>query len=115
MIRGSNNTTVNRILCKANFDNEEKVWLRPPSISLILENIYGVLLSDKRHTIMYIHFYNKIDQDAAERLRLKQTIAASKALNLGETAEKKLDHILPRILGSDYQNLLKQQQSIEYD
>jgi hypothetical protein len=64
---------------------------------------------------MYIHFYNKIDQDAAERLRLKQTIAASKALNLGETAEKRLDHILPRILGSDYQNLLKQQQSIEYD
>ena len=51
---------------------------------------------------MYIHFYNKIDQDAADRLRMKQTIAASKALNLGETAEKKLDHILPRILGSDY-------------
>jgi hypothetical protein len=64
---------------------------------------------------MYIHFYNKVDQDAADRLRMKQMIAASKSLNLGESAEKKLDHILPRILGSDYQNLLRQQQSIEYD
>ena len=64
---------------------------------------------------MYIHFYNKADQDTADRLRLKHTIAASKSLNLGETAEKKLDYILPRILGSDYQNLLRQQQAIEYD
>lgn len=31
------------------------------------------------------------------------------------TAEKKLDYILPRILGNDYKNLLRQQNHIEYD
>ena len=32
LIRGTNNSTVNRILSKNNFDNEEKVWRRPPAI-----------------------------------------------------------------------------------
>ena len=85
---------------KQKFDNEEQVWKRPPSITLNLENIYGVLLSDKRNTIFYLHIFNKLDQDVADRVKLKQTIAASKALNLGEAAEKKLDWILPRILGT---------------
>ena len=51
---------------------------------------------------MYMHFFNKLDQDVADRIRTKQTISATKALNLGEAAEKKLDFILPRILGTDY-------------
>ena len=59
-------------------------------------------MSDKRHTILYMHFFNKLDQDVADRLKLKQTITATKALNLGEAAEKRLDFILPRILGTDY-------------
>lgn len=108
MVRGSNNSTVNRILGRVGFDHEEKVWQRPPELSLILENIYGVLVSDKRHTLMYIHFFSKVDQDVADRIKLKQTISATQALNLGEGAQKKLDLILPRILGNDYKNLLKQ-------
>jgi len=44
----------------------------------------------------------------ADRVKKKasQTGPASMLLNLGEAAEKKLDFILPRILGTDYQNLL---------
>lgn len=115
LVRGTNNGFINRILSKQKFDAEEKVWQRPPSISLVLENVYGALVSDKRHTVMYMHFFNKLDQDVADRVKLKQAISASKALNLGEAAEKKLDFILPRILGTDYQTLLKQHQAIEYD
>jgi hypothetical protein len=89
-------------LSKAKFDQEEKIWMRPPTISLVLEHVYGALVSDKRHTVMYMHFFNKIDQDVADRAKMKQAISASKALNLGEAAEKKLDFILPRILGTDY-------------
>jgi len=91
------------------------VWQRPPSISLVLEHIYGVLVSDKRHTVMYMHFFNKLDQDVADRIKLKQAISATKALNHGEAAEKKLDELLPRTLGTDYQSLLKQHQAVEYD
>ena len=82
--------------------------MRPPSISLVLDHIYGVLISDKRHTIMYLHFYNKLDQEVKDRIKLKESISVTKQLNLGEGAEKKLDLVLPRILGTDYQTLLKQ-------
>jgi WD40 repeat protein len=34
---------------------------------------------------------------------------------MGAAAEAKLDIILPKILGTDYQTLLRQQQPIEYD
>jgi hypothetical protein len=36
-------------------------------------------------------------------------------LNLGPAAEKRLDLILPRILGTDYANLLRGSTFIEYD
>jgi len=72
LIRGAKNTSVNRILARANFDNEEKSWMRPPSISLVLDHIYGVLISDKRNTIMYLHFYNKLDQEVKDRIKLKE-------------------------------------------
>lgn len=71
LVRGSQNANVNRILARSNYDQEEKVWLRPPAISLILENIYGVLVSDKRHSVCYLHFFNKVDQEVADRVRLK--------------------------------------------
>ena len=64
---------------------------------------------------MYLHFYNKLDQEVKDRIKLKDSISVTKQLNLGEGAEKKLDLVLPRILGTDYQTLLKQQQHIEYD
>ena len=70
-----------------------------PQISLVLENVYGVLASDNRHTLMYVHFFEKPDQDAAELKELKKTIKSTPALDAGEGAKKKLDFILPRILG----------------
>lgn len=115
LVRGSSNANVNRILAKPNYDNEEKVWQRPPAISLILENIYGVLTSDKRHTICYMHFYNRVDQQVADRIRLKEQLTGTKALGLTEQEEKKLDFILPRVLGTDYQQLLANHRHIEYD
>lgn len=58
---------------------------------------------------MYMHFYSKVDQDIADKSkRLNHNVGpASVLLNLGEAAEKKLDFILPRILGTDYENLLR--------
>ena len=41
LIRGSNNTTVNRVLSRLNFDFEEKIWKRPPAVSLLIDHIYG--------------------------------------------------------------------------
>lgn len=111
LVRGSTNSTVNRIHSKVNFESQEKSWQRPPSISLVLENIYGLLLSDKRHTVMYMHFFSKLDQDVSDRAKAKRMQSegvAAQLMNLGQQAEKKLDLILPRILGTDYQNLLRQ-------
>jgi hypothetical protein len=54
-----------------------------------------------------MHFFSKSDQEMVDRIKLKQAISATSALNLGDSAEKKLDFILPRILGNDYQTLLK--------
>ena len=56
MIRGSNNQTINKVLAKMNFDFEEKVWKRPPAIGLVMDHIYGAQLSDRRNTVMYVHF-----------------------------------------------------------
>lgn len=80
----------------------------------MLENIYGVLVSDKRHTVMYMHFYNHLEQEVSDRIRLKSQIGSG-ALNVAHDQEKQLDEIVPRILGTDYHNLLKLHQAIEYD
>ena len=107
LVRGSNNPTVNRILGRDKFDMRERTWIRPPSISLNLEHVYGVLVSDKRHTLMYMHFFNKTDQDLVDQRNKKFLVDATQTRNLGETLEKKLDTFLPRVYGNDYQNLLK--------
>ena len=69
---------VNRILSKVNYQSEQS-WKRPPSISLKLETIYGVLLADKRHTIMYLHFFSKLDQEIADRAKQKQYLGTGVA------------------------------------
>lgn len=89
------------------FDMRERTWIRPPSISLDLEHVYGVLVSDKRHTIMYMHFFNKTDQDLVDQTKMKFLVNATQTPNLGETLNKNLDTFLPRVYGNDYQNLLK--------
>ena len=62
LIRGSNNQTVNRVMAKLNFDFEEKIWKRPPAVGLVMEHIYGAQLSDRRGTVMYLHFTTSTDK-----------------------------------------------------
>lgn len=63
---------MNRIHSKVNFDSQEKTWQRPPPMSMILECIYGVLVSDKRHTVMYMHVMKKLDRDNQAMAKLKR-------------------------------------------
>lgn len=58
LIRGSNQPTVNRVNAKLNFEFEEQSWKRPPAMALLLEHIYGVQTSDRRQTVIYLHFHN---------------------------------------------------------
>lgn len=58
LIRGCNNATVNRVNAKLNFEFEEATWKRPPAVALVIDHIYGVQTSDRRQTVMYLHFHN---------------------------------------------------------
>jgi hypothetical protein len=58
LIRGTNSTVVNRINAKLNFEFEEATWKRPPAVALVLDHIYGVQTSDRRSTIIYMHFHD---------------------------------------------------------
>ena len=42
LIRGCNNSTVNRVNAKLNFEFEEATWKRPPAVALVIDHIYGV-------------------------------------------------------------------------
>jgi len=59
LIRGSNSSSINRINAKLNFDMEESVWKRPPAVALVLDHIYGAQTSDRRQTVLYMHFTNE--------------------------------------------------------
>jgi len=56
LIRGCNSPLTNRLMSKLNFDMEEATWKRPPATALILDHIYGVQASDRRNTVIYLHF-----------------------------------------------------------
>jgi hypothetical protein len=56
LIRGANHVTVNKILAKMHFSFEPTTWLKQPAMNLVLEHIYGVQTSDRRHSILYLHF-----------------------------------------------------------
>ena len=58
LVRGANNGTVNRVLAKLNFEFEDKAqsWKRPPTVGLVMDHIYGAQLSDRRNTVLYLHF-----------------------------------------------------------
>lgn len=73
LVRGANNLNVNRILAQEGFRTKETHWKRPPSISLCIEHIYGVLCSDKRNTVMYSHStqYNDIKDMDRNELRME--------------------------------------------
>jgi len=61
LVRGSNNITTNKVLAQLNFEFQEPVWKRPPSMSLVLDYIYGVQTSDRRNTVFYMHFSSDIE------------------------------------------------------
>lgn len=43
LIRGCNNSVINRVGSKLNFDpTAEEEWKRPPNVMLMLEHIYGI-------------------------------------------------------------------------
>ncbi len=42
LVRGCNNSILNRLNAKLNFEYEEETWKRPPAIALVLDHIYGV-------------------------------------------------------------------------
>jgi len=57
LIRGCNNSVMIRLSSKYNFQFEEEVWKRPPAVALVLDHIYGVQTSDRRNTVVYLHFH----------------------------------------------------------
>jgi len=57
LIRGCNNSVMIRLSSKYNFQFEEEVWKRPPAVALVLDHIYGVQTSDRRSTVVYLHFH----------------------------------------------------------
>jgi len=57
LIRGCNNSIMIRLGAKYNFQFEEEVWKRPPAVGLVLDHIYGVQTSDRRNTVVYLHFH----------------------------------------------------------
>lgn len=42
LIRGSDNTTINKILSRLHFEFEAKTWMKAPAVSLVLDHIYGI-------------------------------------------------------------------------
>lgn len=66
LIRGSHNLTVNKVLSKMHFDFEPKSWLKNPAMAMVLEHIYGVQTSDRRNSILYIHFAMNPEQIKAD-------------------------------------------------
>ena len=47
-----------------------------------MENVYGVLVADKRHTLMYMHFYDIESEEVIDRVKTKT--AEDKNIKLGE-------------------------------
>jgi hypothetical protein len=41
LIRGCNNSVINRLGSKYNFKYEEETWKRPPAVALVIDHIYG--------------------------------------------------------------------------
>ena len=111
LVRGSANTTVNKILSKLHFDFEPKTWIKAPAMTLVLEHIYGVQTADRRHSVLYVHFCGQPELSKDEQNK-NQIKTASEALGLGISA--KLDMIIPKILGTNYQKMVSDAK-IEYD
>lgn len=59
LIRGCNSPEINRLNAKLNFEYEESTWKRPPAVALVLDHIYGVQTSDRRSTVIYMHFHDE--------------------------------------------------------
>ena len=80
MIRGCNSDNINKLNAKLNFEYEEATWKRPPAMALVLDHIYGVQTSDRRHTVIYIHF-NQEKPVVEDRSQLHSTIMNTSGLD----------------------------------
>ena len=67
LIRGCNNSVINRLGSKYNFKYEEEIWKRPPAVALVIDHIYGAQTSDRRHTVVYLHFHS--DKPPSEKAK----------------------------------------------
>lgn len=102
LIRGGNHSTVNKILAKMQFDYEPKTWQKQPAMSLVLEHIYGVQTSDRRHSVMYIHYSMNPEQLKTE-LAKGNTKPSPETLTSGTAGSEinpHLNMVLPQILGT---------------
>ena len=105
LVRGSNNQTVNRVLAKLNFDYDEKVWKRPPAVGLVMDHIYGAQLSDRRGTVMYLHFTTASERDN-QHLSMAGAGSITSMLNLEGQQNARLDQVLPGLLQENYSRIM---------
>jgi hypothetical protein len=98
------------VLSQLNFEFQESVWKRPPALSLVLDYIYGVQTSDRRNTVFYMHFTTDV-----EPVRTSQASSITQLLGLSGAQNARLDQILPKMLGPNYQSLIDGSNPIKYD
>lgn len=79
LIRGCNNEQINMINSKLNFDSSEEVWKRPPGVALVLDHIYGVQTSDRRSTVIILHFHD--DKPMAQGKGNESSLLREKTIN----------------------------------
>lgn len=105
------------------FDFEPKTWLKNPAMSLVLEHIYGVQTSDRRNSIMYIHFSMNPEQlkvDLVKKEVTPQQLILSGGPGTIDTppVNPHMNMVLPAILGTtNYQNIANDasQRAIKYE
>lgn len=106
LIRASNSKKINRILAKNQFDLQDTIWKRPPPASLVLEHVYGMQLSDRRNSVMYLHLASG---DVTNKPEEKKSLIVD-VLGLGDklgAQANKLELLLPKLLGPHYRYLVE--------
>ena len=105
LIRASTSKIINKILAKNQFDLKDTTWKRPPPASLTLEHVYGMQLSDRRHSVRYLH----ISASEFDNKDEKKTLTAD-VLGLSDklgAQSHKLELLLPKLLGPQYKYLIE--------
>ena len=72
---------------KLNFDSVEEVWKRPPGVALVLDHIYGVQTSDRRSTVIILHFHD--EKPMAQNKGNDSTLLRDKTVNQTQASKLK--------------------------